>query len=169
MSTCASFTDQILTASVEDLSGRGDTPLARHVRTCPRCAAIARRVLEDTESLDRMLQGSASVRELDVEALLARAEGTDRSEATHPPITEGSAGRPRRKRTSRWVALAAAAGLASLLVLARHGRRLDQLPRQAANAAARTEQPVPTVEASPGHDVAVIPTDDPDITVVWYF
>jgi len=131
---------------------------------------MARRVLEDTESLGRMLQGSASARDLDVDALLARAQGTTPSDVTDLPAEGGPAGRPLRPRRSRWVALAAAAGLAGLLVLVRiGGQRPGQRPSQAVNAAARIEQAVPTVEASPGHDVAVIPTDDPDITVVWYF
>jgi hypothetical protein len=29
--------------------------------------------------------------------------------------------------------------------------------------------PLPTVEAAPGRTVAVLPTDNPDITVLWFF
>jgi hypothetical protein len=38
-----------------------------------------------------------------------------------------------------------------------------------ATPAARTEAALPLVESSPGRDVAVMPTNDPDITILWFF
>ncbi len=168
MTRCKSFVDSMLYASMSELRGAGDSALARHVATCPHCASMARRILEDTRSLGRILEGPAP--ELDLNALLSRAE---REAATEEPRSRGlpPSRRARRfRRRSGWVGVAAAAGISALLLVTYEKDRAPRVPPDGATGtvAARAEAP-PIVEAAPGHDVAIIPTDNPDVTVVWYF
>ncbi len=168
MTRCKSFRDMLLTADISELRGDVDTPLTRHLATCEGCAAAARRVVEETEWLGRAL--ARRTPELDVDAILSRAEGEARGDGS--PVELPS--HPSRRRLARarrpWVALAVAAGVAALVLLAREdGRGPRTAPPGVGTSPALSNQALPTVEAAPGHDVAVIPTDNPDVTVVWYF
>ena len=49
--TCSTVLDQILEADLDVLDGTGDSDVARHVRACARCQAIARQIVGDTRSL----------------------------------------------------------------------------------------------------------------------
>ena len=62
----------------------------------------------------------------------------------------------------RWVGLAAAAAVAGLLLVARGGDPPAPLPVAQAQA-------LPTVEEASTGGVAIIETDNPDITVLWFF
>ena len=165
MSECASFREQMLEAEPAELRGEGESPLARHVRDCPTCARAAALLLEETARLDAFL---ADAPPLDVEAVLARAGVATRGIATRGvaqqalPLRLGA----RRLQPRRWWApLAAAAALAGLLLF-----RAPDLTRTPSPGAAARELPeLPLVEASADQDVAVMPTGNPDITVVWIF
>ena len=147
MSACAPFRELLLEAEAAELCGKGGSPLARHVRACPSCARAAALVLEETSRLDAFL-GEAPP--LDVDALLARAAA--------PPLRRF----PGRRI---WVPTAAAAALAALLLWQATEMRT---PPVSVTAAVERSTP-PLVEPVPGQDVAVMQTDDPNITVVWLF
>ena len=51
--TCAAMVEQMLEADLAELTGSGGTELARHVRECPRCRAVATRLVQDTRTLAR--------------------------------------------------------------------------------------------------------------------
>lgn len=167
MNTCKSMRQMMLTAIPQVLHGAADDPLARHISMCPACARLARQLLSQTEYLDQALDAGAPP--LDVDAVLARAA------AAEPDGPVPSAAEPRtmhaRRRWMRWAPLAIAASLAALLLVVRtespgpptsvSSERSGVLPSQS--------HAFPTVQSAPGRNVAVIPTDNPDITVVWYF
>lgn len=152
MSDCASFRALLLEAEPAELRGEGESPLARHVRACSSCARAAALVLGETARLDALLSEAPP---LDVDALLARA-GVKSGRAAAPP---------RRFLRRLWVPAAVAAALAALLLWQAVGVRTPPTPITAV--AERTT--LPLVEPIPGQDVAVMQTDDPDITVVWLF
>ncbi len=156
MSACADVRMLLLEAEPDDLRGIGSGAVASHVRDCPSCARVAAIILEETAALDGYLGGESST---SVEDVLARA-GVARSRAT------GTPSRPRRPwaRRSGWVALAAAASVAVLLL----ARDREQAPGPAPVAVAVAE-PLPLVQSSPDRTVAVMQTENPDITVLWFF
>jgi hypothetical protein len=143
--------DELLEVDVDVLVGEGDSELAGHIRGCSHCAEAARAIRASTARLEAVLATPSA--SLDVDALLARA----RLDAAPAPTRE-------RYRWARW-AVPAAAVLAGLWAI---GDRDPPLPGRA-TPAARTEAALPLVESSPGRDVAVMPTNDPDITILWFF
>lgn len=90
--TCDEILPLLLDAEADELTGNSVTPIARHVRECNRCRAVAGRLRRETGAL-------ASV--------LARAE-------VNRPVV-----RPWRVRVIRWAAPGLAAAAAALLMLAR--------------------------------------------------
>lgn len=155
MSACAPFRELLLEAEAAELRGEGESPLACHVRACLSCARAAALVLEETSRLDALL---AEAPPLDVDALLARA-GVRSGGAAAAPLTRRFPGR------RLWVPTAAAAALAALLVW--QAAEVQTPPVSVTVAVDRST--LPLVEPAPGQDVAVMQTDDPDITVVWLF
>jgi anti-sigma factor RsiW len=151
--------EALLEADLDALAGADDTPVGRHVRDCPACAAEAARILRATAALDSVL---STPPRLDARALVARALTDDTVQPD--PQTAFPAGSVRRRpaHTTRWAALAAAACMAALFVWAERDRPLPGPPWTPSDA------PAPTVETASGN-VAVIETDDPDITVIWIF
>lgn len=147
----------LLRADVDELDGSGSSELAAHIRGCERCGALARSVLSGYEALDDTLEAAVELHAPRVVAL-GRARG--------------GAGVRRRARwrlpmPGTWaVATATAASIAAALALvlpAPHGSRLEQVWQPPATVAR-----APVVSA-PHHNVAVIQTDDPDITVFWFY
>lgn len=149
MTRCARPLDELLEADLGVLAGEGESELASHIRTCERCGSAAGTILNATTRLDAALAEEGPPP--DVDAILARA----RLEATDIRFAPG------RVPAKRWIALAAAA-VAALMVI---GRR-EPIP--VASAPPRAPAP-PLVEPSDGADVAVIRTDNPDITILWFF
>lgn len=49
--TCDAMLVRMLDADLEELKGRGSSPLAKHVRTCRQCGAVADRLLAGTRAL----------------------------------------------------------------------------------------------------------------------
>ncbi|HSG49668.1 MAG TPA: hypothetical protein VLA43_17735, partial [Longimicrobiales bacterium] len=95
MSDCAHVRDLMLEAEPSSLAGRGDDPVAVHVRGCAACATLARTLLEETASLDRFLSNAGPV---DAASLVEAAL------ATPPRVVRITPWR-------RWSALAAAAAV----------------------------------------------------------
>ena len=155
MSGCTRSLDYLLEAELDELDGGSDTEVGRHVRDCERCRAVAQKVLDGTARLDAAL---ATVPDgFDVDVVLGRA----RSPESGPPRTTIS---PLRRRWQRIATVALAASIVGLLVL---GDRDEALP--GAPFVPRVTAQLPIVEPSAGQNVAVIQTDNPDITVLWFF
>ncbi len=149
---CQTATEMMMEASPRDLAGDGDPILASHLESCEKCRALAEHFLVSQLGLVRELDAHAP--RLSVDEALQAAKGRV---ATI------------RRRNARWqigAPLAAAAGLAGLVVLADGSEETDVL--------ARTPVPeqLPGLEVigPPGKDVAVFNvTDRPDVVVVWFF
>lgn len=156
MTECAPFRALLLevepetldaaSAGVPDRSG-----LAAHLGSCASCRSAARRIREGNRALDATLKAAPGV---DAAALLARARLRPAGEERTPR---------RRRAPAAWVGLAAAAALAALLVLPGEP---DPIP---ATTTTPPEREYALVEAGPEDNVAVMPTDDPDITVLWFY
>jgi len=70
--TCSTMIDRMLEADLEELSGRGDTVLARHLQACARCSAVAGQLVRDTDDLARVVAPS-TVQSVAVPARRTRA------------------------------------------------------------------------------------------------
>lgn len=155
--TCDDALQAFLEAEPSELRGEGESALAAHVRTCPRCAAVAGELVAGEGALARALEGMAPV---------APGAGDDAL-----PRTPGREGKGRPREWWRWAApLAAAAAAAGLLVI--HGGERATIPPGVGEGAARPEagrgDPF-RVSAPEGRDVVVFETGEPDITVVWLY
>ena len=53
--TCSVMFDRMLEADLHELSGRGETAVAVHVRACARCRAVANQLVHDTDALSRTI------------------------------------------------------------------------------------------------------------------
>lgn len=149
MSPCESRLEALQEADIGELSGSGDSDLARHIRSCARCRAAAEDVIAAVRSLDSALNSTA---EPDVDALLARARMRPlRGAVGVLPLS-----------TRRWSMLAAAAAIGAIML----GRGERPLPGDTPLllSTASVAFDVPT-----GRDVAVLQTDNPNITVLWFF
>lgn len=153
MTECARPLEALLDAELEELSGVAETDLGVHVRACARCAATARAILEGNDALDGVL---GSVPPIDARALLARAQ------VEVLPRVEKRAPRFGR-RWRQGAALAAAASIAALFVLSERDRSMPGV-----ELAPRPEV-YSLVEAPADLSVAVIQTDNPDITILWFY
>ena len=51
--TCRAMVEQMLEADLAELTGSGGTNVARHLTECPKCRAVAARLLRDTRTLAR--------------------------------------------------------------------------------------------------------------------
>ncbi len=166
MTECNSFQDLLLTASPAELRGDGDTPLARHLAACASCRERAQRFVALTEILAHRLDTPAGVP--DVEAILAQAQRASGAGMRAPEAR--APGKRSTRRHLPWLGLAAAAVLAAVL--------FRPVPRPTAPSAGPVpdlgpapglEADLPLVESTPGNEVAVLPTADPDITILWFF
>ena len=156
--TCDEARELLLEAGPDELEGRGGSPLALHLRGCAGCAAAAARIVQATRALDTHLLTTAD--EEAVDAILAGL-GHPGSRRTAPVRDRPD---PRWRRAA-WGSLAAAAAAVGLLFVARGSAPVNEAaPRLAASVPAP-----PLVEASSAATVAVIETDNPDITVLWFF
>jgi anti-sigma factor RsiW len=161
MTTCDRFRDSLLQAEPDELRGVGDSELAAHVRTCPACGRAARTLLEATAELGAYLGRAGPAP--DVAGILQRAAApAARRVAPSPTASPGVRRRIRLEDPRPWVALAAAAAIAGMLLLP--GPAAPPPPTAAAD-----PYRLPTVESASGRTVAVLPTDNPDITVLWLF
>jgi anti-sigma factor RsiW len=146
---CQTARNLLLTAEVAELQGRGDSELSRHLGSCGRCRALAAELVGTLGELRRELQAP---------------EDSD-IRSVRRAVLSAQRRRARARLLGRVVPLAAAAGLAGLL-LARRG------PPPGVRPAAVQEETLVhdvTVTAPPGRNLAVWHTDDPNIVVVWFF
>lgn len=161
--SCSNWRDLILTAEPAELRGEGGSPLATHIRECDVCGRVAERTLRGEASLSR--------------AIGLLAEGR----LAFPPDLR-SAGRSTRPRRWGWIPLAAAAVIAALMV--RPWVREPESPLRhpwtstaaTSTAAPRTggpeegKVPVGGVEVTRSErDFALISTENPNVSVVWFF
>lgn len=156
-STCGRPVDALLRAEVDELDGSGTTELAGHIRACDRCGALAGSILAGYETLNDTLEPTVQLNAQRIIALgRARADtGVRRRSKRRLPM-----------RPTWAAATAAAASIAAVLALVLpepQGPQLEPVWQPPAPVAS-----APVVSA-PHHNVAVIQTDDPDITVFWFY
>ncbi|NJD20091.1 MAG: hypothetical protein FIA95_12520 [Gemmatimonadetes bacterium] len=157
MTTCSELRELLLEAEPGELRGEGEGPLASHLRSCDACRRHAELLLRADEAVDEALGSEGT---LDVEAVLrqaceAPAELTWKSRAV-------SAARRAAAARRAWIPVAAAAALTALLLVAR-GPTPVPVP-----AIVRAEA-APLVAATSAGGVAILETDSPNITVLWFF
>lgn len=156
--TCAEAIEALLEAETKTLEGRGDEPLARHMRECPSCAERARTILQGEAALVQALD--ARLRELDLEQILDRAGTAGTGQHTLLPPHRLHWSLSRQGRTL--LPLAAAAAMAALFLT-----REPSLPGPV-----YSPPPATTgldVQVPEGRSVAVLETNNPEVTVLWLF
>lgn len=149
---CIEARDLLLEADLAELRGEGESELARHLRECARCRAMAREIVQQEGAL--------------AEALAAVRPRV----STDTAVAEATAARvlplgPRRKR--RWavaIPAAAAAVLAGILLTSNGTPPTVVTPIEEAAAPA-----VPVVSAASSETFVVFNTENPDIVVVWFY
>ncbi len=121
-----------------------------HVESCPACRAKITRILAGARAIDAALSVPPEAVPLDIDAILSRAA-----------LKADTRARPRRG--VRAFTLLAAASLAVLLLMRRGDPPLpgSPLPTLAATYA--------DFETTAGSNLAVLPTENPDITVLWFY
>jgi hypothetical protein len=83
--------DQILEADLDVLDAAGDSDLARHVRDCARCRAVARQIIGDTRSLGAAVaQVRATIKVVPISSTLVR-ERIQRRKHSRIALTTGLA------------------------------------------------------------------------------
>jgi hypothetical protein len=128
----------------------GSARFEMHLACCPACLAAAERVVEGLDALDTALGDRSSG--VDPVAIVERARAAD------------GKGRPPWARSDRLAAALLAAAAVALVFL-----RPPSGPSPHPPAAVAAQPTEPDVEAPAGRNVAVLSTDNPDITVLWIF
>jgi anti-sigma factor RsiW len=137
----------ILTADPAELSGDRSTELSGHLAGCATCRSRAAVVLAAQRELGRVLHADPARPASAVRRLVAVA---DRRRAL-------------ARRVARLVPLAAAAGVAGLLLL-----RRPPVPADLGRPPAPPRQGL-SVSAPPGRNVVVLNSDTAKIVVVWFY
>ena len=146
--TCADVRSALLEADLDTLESSSPGPLRDHLETCPPCRAAA----------DRVLRGTA--------ALAADRDRVPRRPAARVVQEARMAGGRRQARARRLRVLVPLLAAASLAVFFVRDRPVTPAPPQPPTVVPASLPPL--VEGG-GHDVAVLSTTRPDITVVWQF
>lgn len=170
---CETALERMLEAEPETLRGEGDGELVRHLAGCARCARIAATLVEESDAVDRALDEWAGEISADAtaDAALAAIRATPTDEVAPPGFDQGS-GAVGVRRVSRrtwmrraWVPLAAAAALAGILFLTRH-----EMPFPPASGSdGPAVEPRVSVTPPPDRNVAIMETENPNITIVWLY
>lgn len=149
--TCDVALEQMLEADPEHLLPGGTSALADHLAGCPRCRAVADELTAGTALLAARLDRVPVESTVDASLLAVRSR---RRLARRRPM-----------RAVLWP-LAAAAVLTVLVVADRaRGPRVDPSQMLAATRPA-TEQ---TVRFSPSTNGMLLKTNNPKITIVWFY
>ena len=149
---CEEYLEFLLSAEPQQL--RGEHEWHGHLQTCALCRTRTRAILAENEALDAAL-GSLTGRQT-----------PDAGWSAAPAVARRSSGR--RRRLVRWApGLAALAAAATLLLVLWQVVPRAPLP-PLAGPVVRVPA-TPTVNASGARGVAVMRTNNPDITVVWTF
>ena len=151
MTACEAWAKQLVVASPKELAGKAETDLSWHVRDCQRCAAEARRIVSANEALCVAMSSP----EVDAARLIERAR--------HAGADEKKIGRTRRAIVPKlaWGAMAASVAAAALIVVP-----LLRMP--VLEPLSLAERPPPLVDAA-DYNVVVMPTRNPDITILWFY
>ena len=172
--SCEAVRERLLEASATALAGRGESAVARHVRSCTACHAVARRILDETEWLGADLE-RLRPRMSEEEAVRVAFEG--QSAALGRPAAARRAGsHDADRRWRRWapVPLAAAAAIAALVLTAGpRGQRVEEAGSTTSASAEATVTALSleglSVDIPEQGRVAVFETTNPSITVVWFY
>jgi len=157
MTSCADVRDLLLEAAPEELRGEGEGPLTVHLRSCAACRRRAELLLRADEALDEALGAGPA---LDVDAILAQAAAAPAEVGWKARAARAARQAAAARRA--WIPLAAAAALTGLLLVTRS----PGPPPPPAGAPAGA---LPLVESASAAGVAILETDNPDITVLWFF
>jgi len=155
---CSEAQAALLEADLPVMRGEGDDPLAVHIRSCSRCRKMALVILDGEAGLARSL--ASALPPLDLDEILERAKDAEETEAIL--LT------PNRPFRAPWgigktlVPLAAAAILTALFLGS--PPNLPGPEYTPATAGVGLE-----VEVPQGRSVAVMETNNPEITVLWLF
>jgi anti-sigma factor RsiW len=153
--SCDDVRQALLLAEPGELRRESRGEVADHLRTCAACRADADRILAATDALDGWL------------ATRGRAPALDQLLGPEPAGREA----PRRASWLRtrpamaWIGLSAAAVLVALLVRP----PVQRAPNGIVVEAPPNDEPLPLVQDAAGRSFAVLQTEDPDITVLWFF
>jgi hypothetical protein len=175
MTSCETIRERLLEAPPTALTGRGESAVARHVRSCAACRSVARRILDEIELLEASLE-QLRPRMSEDEAVLLALDLAGRQIAVEEPPATRRAGSPGvRRRWMRWAPfpVAAAAAIAALVLTAGpRGERLEEAgpsARAAPELAAAASLDRLSVDIPEQGRVAVFETKNPSITVVWFY
>ncbi|MDH5590389.1 MAG: hypothetical protein OEZ65_14635 [Gemmatimonadota bacterium] len=146
MMSCTEARRLLLEVEPSALRGDGDTPLAIHLRGCRSCSTAAGVILSEGALLDAILSGRDAVEEVGARV------------ASFPPVA--------RNRVRTFVPLAAAALLAGVVLTRFPGIRPEP---EAPSRQIVSPSALALVEVPEGRNAAVIPTSDPDLTIVWIY
>ncbi len=154
---CHQGSKRILEADLHELEGVGESPLAVHIRGCPKCRAMAQAIVEEHRLLAQGMKDGVSGPDLGllVDDFLAEEKGALNGGDSKAPS-------PFRRFGPYLIPLAAAATLAGLFFGGN-----PSLPGDPYLLPERVEGL--DLEVADGRDVAVLATDNPDITVLWFF
>jgi hypothetical protein len=141
--------DLLLEAEPDELAGIGSSEVAQHVAHCSRCRAVANEILEGQGLL------AGGIRALgpagDVGLVVGRIRLRDR----------------RRRQLRKVVLPLAAAAVLSVLVVGdrmSNGNVFDDPAGDVTNL-----EMARSIQVSPNRNVAVMKTDNPKITVIWFY
>ncbi|MDE0690941.1 MAG: hypothetical protein OXI55_01715 [Gammaproteobacteria bacterium] len=149
-------TAELLSTDIAELRDSGGD-LARHIETCAECSEAVARILAATDALGGVMSHAPS---LDAKAVVAREGEASASRSAWHWIA------PAWRKWGAWPAAGAAAAAVAAVTLYFATRTPE--PVLVGEPWSPTDPPPrPLLAAAPGHDVVVIPTEDPDITIVW--
>jgi hypothetical protein len=159
---CDEAKSAILVADPLELEGRGEGPLSLHIRSCDQCQERARIILAAEAGIASELE--SLVREPDLDRVLQEAHPRSRAPFSRGERVGGRIwGRTLLARPLRTVLpLALVTGLAALFLLQEPS--LPGIPYAPPHRDLGLEVEVPS-----GQNVAVLATNDPNITVLWLF
>ncbi len=150
---CEMALEQMLESDVEDLTGESGTDLAAHIVTCERCQAVASELVDGQRRLADGLRAMEAGRPVDAVLDEVRAQATRR--------------RRRARAFGVLVPFAAAAALALLITSDRSGTVPP--PSDAVVPESATPVPRTLVRLPPATNAMLLKTDNPKITVVWFY
>lgn len=146
---CDLALEQMMEADLAELSARGQTELSLHITACERCRAVAAELVAGHEKL------ATGVRALDAD---------DRIEEVLEGVRAQAAIR-RRRAIVKLALLPLAAAAAFFLLVPGDGARTPSTPTLGqADVPSR-----PTVTLPPATNAMVLQTENPKISVVWFY
>lgn len=180
---CERAASLLLEADAEEVRGAGDGPLAGHLRTCDACRGMASRIVAGEARLSDALDERSS--RVGIEEMLGRVRHELEGEGRPVLATTFFGRRPRlrpeprarpqrdsvaRPRWKKWVAtLAAAAIVAALLVRGTRPDAGQDTPTPPIAVTAPPDTPPEGVRVEADRRFALMKTDRPTISVVWFY